>query len=237
MKKNKMMRIASVLLVAVILTTCAISGTFAKYVTSGSINDSARVAKWGVTIGAEGTLFSTTYKDSPVAYQEGETGRDITVQALTSANTDVVAPGTKNEDGMTFTLTGTPEVDTEIKIAVTSKDITYKASDTDTAYNPVVFTLKNGTGDVLSTGTLATIEAYLEGLSKVYDTNTNLANISANTDGTYKLTWAWDFDDNGNGTNDVKDTALGNIAAGTVTNSYSNVDTSFAITITATQID
>ena len=44
MKKNKMMRIASVLLVAVILTTCAISGTFAKYVTSGNGSDNARVA-------------------------------------------------------------------------------------------------------------------------------------------------------------------------------------------------
>lgn len=50
MKKNKIMRIASVLLVAVILTTCAISGTFAKYVTSGSGSDTARVAKFGVTV-------------------------------------------------------------------------------------------------------------------------------------------------------------------------------------------
>ena len=47
MKKNKMMRIASVLLVAVILTTCAISGTFAKYVSSADSSDSARVAYWG----------------------------------------------------------------------------------------------------------------------------------------------------------------------------------------------
>ena len=46
MKKNKMMRIASALLVAVILTTCAISGTFAKYVTSTPGSDSARVAKF-----------------------------------------------------------------------------------------------------------------------------------------------------------------------------------------------
>lgn len=237
MKKNKMMRIASVLLVAVILTTCAISGTFAKYVTTGSGSDSARVAKWGVTIGVEGTLFSKTYKDAPVDYNENDTDRTITVQALTSANTNVVAPGTKNEEGMTFTLKGTPEVDTKIEIVLTTKDITYKANESDTPYNPVVFTLKNGTGDVLATGTLATIKTYLEGLSKVYDTNTDLAKISTNTDGTYKLTWAWDFDDNGAGTNDVKDTALGNIAAGTVTNAHSNTDTSFSINITATQVD
>lgn len=237
MKKNKMMRIASVLLVAVILTTCAISGTFAKYVTSGGTDDSARVAKWGVTIGASGTLFSTTYKDIPVDYQEGETVDTITVQALTSAGYDVVAPGTRNDDGMTFTLTGTPEVDTAISIELTTKDITYKANADDSAYNPVVFTLKNGTGTVLKSGTLADIKAYFAPLSKTYHTNQNLANIGENTDGTYKLTWAWDFDDSGRGTNDAKDTALGNMAATETTNGFSNYDTSFAITIKATQVD
>ena len=61
MKKNKMMRIASVLLVAVILTTCAISGTFAKYVTSENGSDSARVAKFGVEVTANGSTFATEY--------------------------------------------------------------------------------------------------------------------------------------------------------------------------------
>ena len=52
--KNKMMRIASVLLVAALITTCAISGTFAKYVTKVSGEDTARVAKWGILLGMEG---------------------------------------------------------------------------------------------------------------------------------------------------------------------------------------
>ena len=47
MKTNKMMRIASVLLVAVLLTTCSISGTFAKYVSQATGTDTARVAYWG----------------------------------------------------------------------------------------------------------------------------------------------------------------------------------------------
>ena len=47
MRKNKMMRLASALLVAVLLSTCAISGTFAKYVTSSTGTDKARVAYWG----------------------------------------------------------------------------------------------------------------------------------------------------------------------------------------------
>ena len=47
MKKNVMMRVAAMLLVCVLASTCGISGTFAKYVTSTSSQDAARVAKWG----------------------------------------------------------------------------------------------------------------------------------------------------------------------------------------------
>ena len=47
MKKNTMMRIASVLLVAVLLSTCVISGTYAKYTSTVTTSDSARVAYWG----------------------------------------------------------------------------------------------------------------------------------------------------------------------------------------------
>ncbi len=50
MKKNKMMRIASVLLVAVLLSTCAISGTFAKYTSSGSATATAIIAKWDIQL-------------------------------------------------------------------------------------------------------------------------------------------------------------------------------------------
>ena len=59
MKKNKMMRVASALLVAVLLTTCAISGTFAKYVSQATGSDTARVAKWGFQL--EGTAMTDTF--------------------------------------------------------------------------------------------------------------------------------------------------------------------------------
>ena len=48
MKKNKMMRIASVLLVAVLLSTCTISGTFAKYASTASQTATASVATWDI---------------------------------------------------------------------------------------------------------------------------------------------------------------------------------------------
>ena len=46
MKKNKRMRTASGLMIAALLTTSMISGTFAKYTTADAAQDSARAAKW-----------------------------------------------------------------------------------------------------------------------------------------------------------------------------------------------
>ena len=70
MKTNKIMRVASVLLVAVLLTTCAISGTFAKYVTTGNTGDGARVAKWGIVMDSTGTA---TFKDTyDASFQNSE---------------------------------------------------------------------------------------------------------------------------------------------------------------------
>lgn len=58
MKKNRMMRLASILLVCVLLTTSVISGTFAKYVTEYTAEDTARVALFKVT--AFGTTADAT---------------------------------------------------------------------------------------------------------------------------------------------------------------------------------
>ena len=108
--KNKMMRIASILLVAALITTCAISGTFAKYVTRVEGTDSARVAKWGVllTVNADGT-FADKYAAEDESYLEA--GGEFSVE---SANGDkVVAPGTSSKLAKTqlkATVKGAPEV-------------------------------------------------------------------------------------------------------------------------------
>ena len=117
MKKNVMMRVASVLMVAVLLTTCAISGTFAKYVTSDDASDSARVAKFGVVVTADGSLFENAYKDTPVD------PLDASATVVAGDSADVVAPGTKNADSaFKFSITGTPEVDVKVDVVVTNAD-------------------------------------------------------------------------------------------------------------------
>ena len=244
MKKNVMMRVASLLMVCVLATTCGISGTFAKYVTADNAQDTARVAKWGVVVKTEGSLFAKTYLDKPVA-SANDTDDSISVQVVDFATGDqnVVAPGTEGEEGMQFTLTGTPEVDTKITIAVTYTDIklaagTYNGVDIDNDYYPVVFTLTNGAGTELAKGNLKTIADYLTSLSRTrVQTNVNLATIATNTDGIYKLNWAWAFDgaQTLNGSDftaeqvDAADTALGD--------QTSPQNISFDITITVEQLD
>lgn len=252
MKKNRMMRLASGLLVAVLITTSTISGTFAKYTTSDEALDSAKVAKWGVTVTTEGEdLFTNAY--------------DGTV--ISTAN-DVVAPGTKNDTGVTFTITGTPEVSTAISVAFTAeKDVFLKAGsyadmttgDTEDAFNfvgdayrPVKFTLtKNGT-PLVTDGSIAAIETALT-ISETADPNDDLSAVY----GTYKLTWKWDFPTQPNPmTPEVKlinqqDTLLGDLAANPALTAKGDTapftallvdddfstEIGFKISITVTQVD
>ncbi len=110
MKKNKMLRIASVLLVAVLISTCAISGTFAKYVTKASGEDVARVAKWGVLVTLDGEAFAEEYAADDSTYKPAYADSSSKVTVQTSVEGEkLVAPGTGSE-GLTATLTGTPEV-------------------------------------------------------------------------------------------------------------------------------
>lgn len=239
MKKNTMMRLASGLLVAVLLSTCAISGTFAKYVTSDSSTDSARVAKWGVSVVASGDdLFNNQYTD---------TTNGLTVESVDDKK--VVAPGTSNAEfsaeGLKFEIKGQPEVAVKITYNFTvTKDIflgegTYPNDttgddsddyDVDADYYPVVFNLtKDGTP--VATGNLAAIKAYFDAqtaASTQIDANTTL-------NATYVLTWAWAF---GDPANNLKDTTLGNLAAGTTstTNAYC-LDLGYVLAITVEQVD
>lgn len=123
MQKNKMMRLGSGLLVLTMLTTCIISGTFAKYVTGDEKGDSARVAKWGVTTNISGALFGAHYNGFEEAEGADQIAVDYTgsVDSHAGVETDgeenIVAPGTKSEN-MTISIAGTPEVSGKIEVTV-----------------------------------------------------------------------------------------------------------------------
>ena len=115
MKKNKMMRIASVLLVAVLISTCAISGTFAKYVTKVSGTDSARVAKWGILLDLKaGDVFAKEYATHDTDAKEY-------LELSVEADEKVVAPGTSSADvegNIVGSVSGKPEVATRYMLTV-----------------------------------------------------------------------------------------------------------------------
>ncbi len=188
MKKNKMLRIASAVMMATLLSTCVISGTFAKYTTSYEAKDTARVAAWGVEITATGDTFASAY-DNVVAG---------------SAELAVIAPGTEG-NFVAFTIAGTPEVAVSVTYDAT---IEIKGWDIESSfYCPIVFTVgneeikqdeTNNTAEALAAAVVAAIEAYTQ------ETIAAGAGLSTATAPSVKWAWAYDGDD-------VKDTALGNL--------------------------
>lgn len=255
MKKNRCLKIASGLLLLVLVTTCAIGTTLAKYTTQGDSQDSARVAKWGVKLQMQGdSMFLNEY-------DKGDTGVTVVSKSVTSGDSEkIVAPGTKSSDGTTgsstaarFSISGTPEVAVKIEIGFTTyKDIFLKAGtysdptgadstfNFDDDYYPVVFTLNqvaNADGDyadpiLIASGNLATIAAKLEAYSgTIYEPGTDLT-------ATFELSWEWVFESG----NDKADTYLGNLIAGSNPDSLTSgtdysTQVSYNLTITVTQVD
>ena len=249
MIKNKMMRIASVLLVAVLLSTCAISGTFAKYVTSADATDSARVAKWGVSIvvSNDSNLFSDSYTDAVL--------NKVTVQT-SSAGTNLVAPGTSSvENGgtTTITITGTPEVATIITalidnttakdvylLAGTYADLTTEADDTfilQEDYYPVKWTLTQKVGQNAAT-TLVDAKKLSDVVAAfaAYTAANEFVEPNSTLDVTFTLDWEWAFESN----NDAADTLLGQLAAGKIiadTDGKYCLDIGYLLEVTVEQVD
>lgn len=212
MTKNKALRLGSVMLVLALITTCAISGTFAKYVTKApAANDAARVAYWGFSAPASITLnlFNTSYNSN----------------AVKSSDSDkVVAPGTtqtSNAFGLAYTKNtndsiSAPEVKYEFKVDVTTSGTTTNLDDN----ADFKWTLKaSNAATATPYSTLEDLTNAIKALSgdssgtKTYAAGT-LPDKFVAADGTnitYQVGWVWDFEDSGK-TDDqnADDTTLGN---------------------------
>lgn len=175
MKKNKMMRIAAVLLIVTLLSTCVISGTFAKYVAKATMDDSARVAKWGIKIETSGSLFSEKYEADDADYIAA--GGEYSVEAFNGED-KVVAPGTTSytydsngevtDMGFTARLSGKPEVATRFSLKLSGlKDVFLPFDNGYTDYSEAVVDGEEQTFDLLGPGTLGTHNEYVKGYSPV----------------------------------------------------------------------
>ena len=242
MMKNKAMRIAAGAGVTTLLTMSVISGSFAKYITSGTGTDSARAAKFGVTVTANGTMFASEYaKDD-----ENVVGTIVKSVVSSGGESDhVVAPGTKGEL-LNATITGKPEVAVKVSyeptLTLKGWEYTDEDSNLSTEYFPIIFKVgdkkygvkgvKDSTGVAVANGSSSigelktAVENAIKGYSKNYAANTDLAGIGA--DGFVNVSWEWAY----NGNSDEKDTYLGDQAAA---NKASTVELSMKTTVT--QID
>lgn len=91
MKKNSSMRLALILLVLTLITSCFVGGTFAKYTSSANASaTSATVAKWSFKVG--GADIATT-TDS-VSFNLFSTLLDTDGSAETDVKNSKLAPGT-----------------------------------------------------------------------------------------------------------------------------------------------
>lgn len=240
-KKHWTLRAAGLLFALVLITSCFVGGTFAKYVTSKSASDTARVARFGVVIEAhDNTAFKTTYDTDTAGISS----------VVTSTADSLVAPGTKEDNAVILSITGKPEVAVHVELAMTGTDVVLNAGtypdlttpDPDgkftlaKPYHPVVFTLKKN-GNVERTGTISEISAYLA-TSKDCAPGTNLSTEF----GTYTLSWEWAFEDTDIVNKDQADTLLGTLVTpgaaslGVDPTNYSP-SVHFKLTATVTQID
>jgi hypothetical protein len=222
------MRAASALLVAVLLTTCAISGTFAKYTSSQTANDSARVAYWGFDNDAaiEFELFKNVY--------DGATPGTTTVEGKNGEK--VIAPGTSNSIAFSFDYAASggaaaPEVDYKITVEPT---INVPA---ELEANPnFKWTLKEGTNAAQEFDSAAELITEIKKLSgdASGESSYKAGNLPEKLQGNYEIGWIWEFEnttgtDTEKASQDAADTALGNAT---------NLDdVTVTINITATQID
>ena len=241
MMKNRAMRMAMGTGAAVLLTMGVISGSFAKYITSGNGTDSARAAKFGVMVTANGTMFASEY-----AKDDENVVGTIAKSVVSSGGTDdhVVAPGTKGEL-LNATITGKPEVAVKVSYEPTLTLNGWEYVDDNSAsseYFPIIFKvgdkkygitgMKDSTGAKIANGSANikelknAVENAISAYSKDYAPNTDLSGIGA--DGFVNVSWEWAY----SGNSDEKDTYLGDQAA---ENKAATVELSMKTTVT--QID
>ena len=185
MKKNRMMRLASVLLVCVLLTTSVISGTFAKYTTSNDAQDEARVAYWGFDAAASITFDLFDVKSN------GDTG---------VLKDGLLAPGTARTINFEFINAKddnrAPEVAYELTVSADGSEAPSEELDAQIVwiYNGDEYENWADFIEAIENTSAQYGPGELPDFLKAGETNT--------------VGWAWEFEDG----SDTEDTELGNAA-------------------------
>ena len=237
------MRVAGLLLALVLVTSCFVGGTFAKYTTGNYGEDNARVAKFGVTVQGSSDMFAPTYaKDDNSLTVSANSVVAFNYNGADGTGDGLVAPGAKKDNCLTASVTGTPEVAVKVEY-VTNMNLTgkWQSDDTGSFYCPLIIKVN----DTAIKGTAYTSkEAFIKAVTDAvsshnaqYAPNTNLAN---ETNDKLSISWEWPFEVKGadgrvDHTIDLKDTYLGDLAANAADDDMPEIH--LGLYLTVTQID
>lgn len=209
MRKNRIMRLASAMLVFTIVTTCAISGTFAKYTSTASGSDTATVAKWSFE--AIGEDIAVTGGKTDLKFKLFDTVKDTAGADESDVKAGKIAPGTSGS--FAIKVKNTSEV---------TAQYTIKLEETNGSDIPLQYSLDGQTWSD-SIAELSTTDL----------TDKTLAMESG--EATHTVYWRWVYEGTTSGAHasqtDATDTTLG-IAAQTTAPTVT-----IEATITATQVD
>lgn len=231
MKKNMFMRLAMALVLLVLVTTSAVGGTYAKYVSSNTASDSARVAKWGVVIKAGAfDMFDEKYETDDGSYT-------LSTESVIAHNgTDkLLAPGTKGTL-VGYSFEGQPEVAIKVTYDADLTLTNWTVKD-DNFYCPIVFTIGTTTISGTDFTNAANLEDAVENAIEFYSKSYIPNKLVSELNDEIKVDWKWDFETGSDASekaaNNLKDTWLGDLAAAGV-----NVPTmTLKVNVTVEQVD
>lgn len=177
--KNRTMRVAALLLVLTLMTSCFVGGTFAKYTSSVTATDTVRVAKFDVSAFEEGTASGTATVDIFKTVWDNKDVTDYTIDGTDDSDVDnaadgqapIIAPGTWGK--FTFDLTNNSEV-------TVNYSIDYEVNEAGVP-----------------------LEWSIDGTNWT-DTLEDVAATAIDEEASVTIYWRWQFDGN-----DTTDTALG----------------------------
>ena len=167
MKKNKIFTLGLVITFVFVVSLTLVSGTFAKYTSTVTGNDSASVAKWAFQYGtSEGTLSDVDLSSTKtIAFNLFDTILDTNEDPETDVAANKIAPGTKGS--FQFVVKNTSEVNATF-------DLTLEV--------PFEYTIQ------------VNEESASEASTTVPSLTTQT--IDMNTSVTVTITWEWPFDGN-----------------------------------------
>lgn len=219
----KSARILTLVLVLCMVSVCFLSGTVAKYTSTGTGTDTANVAKWKFTV--EGTDIATTDEwtfDLFNTIKDSNTSSDET-----DVNANLIAPGTSGS--FQIDLNNASDVTSKFGIAFSVENIVEDAESTPAI--PVKYRVKLNGNYIDSDWT--DVPTNIDADSTLYDAVLETAASTvpgASDDAVVIVEWKWDFE-----VNDAQNTNDTEIGKDSVTGEY--VQLKVTATVTATQVD